>query len=118
MHDLEGARKFYHERLGLEIISYAEKKHIFFRVGSTVLLCFNPDDSRTKVSPPAHYGGGRQHTAFEVPEREYAAARDWIASLGIPIIDEVTWKGDAQSFYFEDHEGNVLEIVADNGIWD
>ncbi len=116
--DLEKIRKFYHEVLGLEIINYEEGKHIFFRLGSSVLLCFNPEDSKTKTTPPPHYGGGKQHVAFEVKKSDYNYAKDQIKSKGIAIIDEVTWKSGAVSFYFEDPEGNVLEILPDKGIWD
>jgi catechol 2,3-dioxygenase-like lactoylglutathione lyase family enzyme len=118
IHDLEGARKFYHELLGLDVIGYLPLKHIFFRAGDSVLLCFNPDDSRSKTSPPAHYGGGKQHFAFEVPAADYEKQKEWILSLGIKITDEIRWKSGLSSFYFEDHEGNVLEIIPENGIWD
>lgn len=118
IHDLEQARKFYHEVLELPLISYAEGKHIFFRAGSSVLLCFNPEDSKLKTSPPAHYGGGKQHFAFEVTQHEYESAKAWIERKGIRITDTVTWKSGLESFYFEDPEGNVLEIVPENGIWD
>jgi catechol 2,3-dioxygenase-like lactoylglutathione lyase family enzyme len=47
--DLELARSFYHEKLGLPIICYVETKHIFFRAGTSVLLCFNPDDSTLRL---------------------------------------------------------------------
>ena len=116
VHDLEKTRKFYHEILELPIINYEPGKHIFFRLGSSVLLCFNPDDSRSKVSPPAHYGGGKQHFAFEV--NDYAKAKEEIKAKGITITDEVTWKSGEESFYFEDPEGNILEILPDKGIWD
>jgi catechol 2,3-dioxygenase-like lactoylglutathione lyase family enzyme len=115
--DLEGAKKFYHEVLELPLISYVPNKHIFFSAGSSVLLCFNPDDSKNKVTPPAHYGGGKQHFAFEVPESDYPQAKEWIRAKGITITDEVIWKSGKESFYFEDPEGNVLEILPDNGIW-
>jgi catechol 2,3-dioxygenase-like lactoylglutathione lyase family enzyme len=118
VNDLEGAKKFYHEKIGLEVISYVPDKHIFFRAGASVLLCFNPEDSKTKTSPPAHYGGGKQHFAFEVTAENYETAKQQIVSLGIPITDEVTWKNNTRSFYFEDHEGNILEIVPHEGIWD
>ena len=116
--DLERARKFYHEILELPLISYVEGKHIFFRAGSSVLLCFNPDDSKLKKSPPAHYGGGKQHFAFEVSNIDYQSAKAWITRKGITITDTVTWKNNTESFYFEDPEGNVLEIVPEAGIWD
>jgi catechol 2,3-dioxygenase-like lactoylglutathione lyase family enzyme len=117
VHHLERARKFYHELLGFPLISYVPGKHIFFKVGSSVLLCFNPEDSKLKKSPPPHYGQGKQHFAFEVDDADYQAAKEWIKAKGITITDEVTWAGGKQSFYFEDPEGNVLEILPQTGIW-
>lgn len=116
--DLERAKQFYHELLELPVIGYVPDKHIFFRAGNSVLLCFNPEDSKTKTSPPAHYGGGKQHFAFEIGGQEYEQAKEWIQAKGIIITDTVVWKSGAESFYFEDYEGNVLEIVPDRGVWD
>ena len=115
--DLRKARHFYHETLGLEIINYAPEKHLFLRVGTSVLLCFNPEDSKHKKSPPAHYGEGNQHFAFEVALSEYENVKTEIKAKGISIIDEVIWKSGKESFYFKDPEDNVLEVVPDEGIW-
>jgi catechol 2,3-dioxygenase-like lactoylglutathione lyase family enzyme len=115
LNDLEQAKGFYHGVLGLPLISYVPGKHVFFKAGSSVLLCFNPEDSKGKLSPPAHYGGGKQHFAFEV--REYELSKKELQDKGIVITDEITWPGGAKSFYFEDPEGNVLEIIPENGIW-
>src|SRR5687767_2169999 len=90
--DLEQAKKFYHEILELPLISYVPGKHIFFSAGSSVLLCFNPEDSKTKVSPPPHYGGGKQHFAFEVEASDYEQSKEWIQRKRIVITDTVTWK--------------------------
>jgi catechol-2,3-dioxygenase len=116
-HDLREAKTFYHELLKFPIIGEVEDKHIFFQAGSCVLLCFNPDDARRKQSPPAHYGAGKLHLAFEVREDEYYSAKEEIRSKGIPITAEVIWSGGKESFYFEDPAGNVLEIVPNRGIW-
>jgi catechol 2,3-dioxygenase-like lactoylglutathione lyase family enzyme len=116
--DLGKAKEFYNGLLGLEVISYLEGKHLFLKTGQSVLLLFNPEDSRTKTSPPPHYGGGAQHFAFEVEAKNYEKAKSEIESLGISIIDEITWKSGARSFYFNDPEGNVLEILPEGGIWD
>ena len=116
--DLERARDFYHGKLGLVVINYAEGKHLFLRVGESVLLLFNPDDSRNKTSPPAHFGGGKQHFAFEVTDDNYAEWKKTIAAKGIAIIDEITWPSGKKSFYFNDPEDNVLEILPPKGIWD
>ena len=118
INDLELAKEFYHDKLELPVISYVPARHIFFRAGESVLLCFNPEDSKKKVSPPAHYGGGNQHFAFEVSVSDYEKAKAWIEGKGISITEKVVWQSGAESFYFEDPEGNVLEIVPAEGIWD
>ncbi len=116
LHDLEQAKRFYHELLGFEIIHYLPERHAFFRVGSSVLLCFNPDDSKMKTSPPPHFAEGNQHFAFEVAQSDYESCKQKIKALGIAITDELIWQSGQESFYFNDPEGNVLEIVPE-GVW-
>jgi catechol-2,3-dioxygenase len=45
---LEEARNFYHHLLGLPVIGEVKDQHIFFRAGSSVLLCFNPKVQKQK----------------------------------------------------------------------
>jgi len=116
--DLSKAKDFYNGVLGLPVIHFLEGKHIFFRTGQSVLLCFNPDDSAKKDSPPPHYGGGKQHFAFEVASAEYENVKAELKSKGVKITDTLIWKSGKESFYFEDPEGNVLEVVPDKGVWD
>ncbi|HEY0651559.1 MAG TPA: VOC family protein [Chryseosolibacter sp.] len=115
--DLEKAKAFYEGVLGLGVINYLPGKHLFLRAGNSVLLIFNPDDSRTKKSPPAHFANGRQHFAFEVKPELYDSHKEEVQGRGIVIIDTLVWKNGQESFYFNDPEGNVLEIVPE-GIWD
>lgn len=115
--DLSAAREFYHNLLGLPVIGEVAGKHIFFRAGSSVLLCFNPDDSRQKQSPPAHFSEGKYHFALEVNAEDYEEHKTEIQKRGITIIDKVVWKNGQESFYFHDPIGNVVEIVPE-GIWD
>jgi catechol 2,3-dioxygenase-like lactoylglutathione lyase family enzyme len=115
--DLERAKAFYHDTLGLPLINYQPGKHLFLKAGESVLLVFNPDDSKAKNSPPPHFAEGNQHFAFEVSNDEYESIKKEIVSKGIEIIDHVSWRGGKESFYFLDPEKNVLEIVPP-GIWD
>jgi catechol-2,3-dioxygenase len=116
--DLERAKAFYHGVLELSIIHYVKGKHLFLRAGHSVLLLFNPEDSRKNKKSPPHFGGGNQHFAFEVPLSDYEKTKEEIKSKGIKITNEVIWTSGKESFYFEDPEGNVLEIIPDEGIWD
>ncbi|MEM6523481.1 MAG: VOC family protein [Bacteroidota bacterium] len=115
--DLEKAKNFYHEQLALEIISYIPNKHLFFKVGSSVLLCFNPEDSMRKTSPPPHFAVGNQHLAFEVSQEDYIKIKRRMVSIGIQVTDTVIWSSGQESFYFNDPEDNVLEIVP-LGVWE
>lgn len=116
--DLETGLAFYNKLLGFPLINYLPEKHLFLRVGESVLLCFNPEDSKLKTSPPAHFANGRQHIAFEVKEEEYQATKTELISKGIVVTDKIIWESGKESFYFEDPEGNVLEILPNEGIWD
>lgn len=117
MSDLKQARDFYNGLLGLPVIGFVEDKHIFFRAGRSVLLCFNPADSRNKKSPPPHFATGKYHFAFEVASADYEKEKAALMAKGIKITDEVTWRNGLKSSYFEDPAGNVLEIVPE-GVWD
>jgi catechol 2,3-dioxygenase-like lactoylglutathione lyase family enzyme len=114
--DLERTRRFYHSVLGLPIISQAAGKHIFFRAGSSVLLCFIAEDSRKKITPPPHYGSGRLHFAFEVAPEKYEEAKAFIQNQGIVIEHEERWPGGFSSFYFRDPDEHSVEIVP-TGMW-
>jgi catechol 2,3-dioxygenase-like lactoylglutathione lyase family enzyme len=114
-HDLDAMRTFYAEILGLTVIDFAPGKHIFFRAGSSVLLCFNPTDSAQKKSPPGHGAVGSLHFAFEVAD--YDVAKQELKIRGIDLIDTVIWKSGQESCYFRDPAGHVVELVPE-GIWD
>jgi catechol 2,3-dioxygenase-like lactoylglutathione lyase family enzyme len=114
--DLEKAHDFYYGLLELPVISYVKDKHIFFRAGSSVLLCFNPEDSKVKKSPPPHYALGKPHFALEVNAENYEETKAAFQKRGIKISDTVIWSGGQESFYFEDPAGNIGEVVP-VGIW-
>jgi len=114
--ELDLAMNFYHGILGLPVISEVKGRHIFFRAGSSVLLCFNPEDSSKKKSPPAHWARGPLHFAFEVSDEEYPKYKELLTSKSIEIIDKVIWANGKESFYFKDPEHNICEIVPP-GIW-
>lgn len=115
--DLAATKAFYSEKLRFEVIAEVEDQHIFFRVGNSVLLCFIPENSKAKESPPPHFAYGHQHIAFEVAPDEYLQWKERVAHLGIEIIQEQQWKNNLQSFYFLDPDKHVLEIIP-TGIWD
>ena len=114
--DLERTKKFYTEVLKLPIISIREGRHIFFRVGTSVLLCFIPEATKNEDKLPPHYGYGQIHFAIEVDTREkYEYWKNRVAKF-VNIEHEEEWRNGLKSFYFRDPDGNLVEIV-EKGIW-
>ncbi len=115
--DLEKSRNFYHNLLGLEEIGFVENRHIFFRAGNSVLLCFIAEATINDTHLPQHFGSGNQHLAFEVSLEEYEKWKENISGLKIPVEHVHEWPRGFQSFYFRDPDGNLLEIIQP-GMWD
>ncbi|QDH80673.1 glyoxalase [Echinicola soli] len=115
--DLDRAEEFYHKKLGMPVISKEEGRHIFFRCGTAVLLCFIPETTKNEKVLPPHFASGKQHIAFEVEASAYPKSKAELIEKGIVITHEQEWKDGLESCYFEDPFGHVLEIVP-RGIWE
>jgi len=98
--DPERAAAFYVDHLG------AEPTDGVVRVGATTLR-FDEE------APPAPY-----HLAFAIPPGSIDAAFGWaregLQMLGGETFDFSNW--DADACYFQDPDGNVLELIARKGL--
>ena len=116
--DLDRTEAFYHQKLGFPVIGKVAGRHVFFRAGTSVLLCFIAEVTREDTKLPPHFGTGNLHLAFEVKEEEYQEWKRKITEAGISILHEQMWKRGRHSFYFRDPDGHLLEILPENGIWE
>jgi catechol 2,3-dioxygenase-like lactoylglutathione lyase family enzyme len=115
--DLDLAESFYSGIMEMAVISKSPDRHIFFRCGTSVLLCFLPEVTKKEENLPPHYAIGKQHIAFEVSKKDYLKTKSDLLEKGITITHEQEWGNKQKSIYFEDPFGNVLEIVP-FGIWE
>jgi catechol 2,3-dioxygenase-like lactoylglutathione lyase family enzyme len=120
--DLAAAEAFYRDVLGLERISGAEGRHVFFRCGSGVLLLF---DAEATLQPPAadallpvppHGTSGQGHLCFAASAEQMARWKSTLEASGVPIEADFAWPGGGRSIYFRDPSGNSLEF-AEPRIW-
>ncbi|WP_073093788.1 VOC family protein [Cyclobacterium lianum] len=115
--DLDQAVEFYQGVLEMPVISKSDGRHVFFRCGSSVLLCFLPEITRQETTLPPHFAYGKQHLAFEVMAEDYNDTVSRLEQKGVPITHVQDWGNGHNSIYFEDPFGHVLEIVP-KGIWE
>lgn len=115
--DLDAAQSFYGDVLGLRVLTREGDRHVFFVVGPSMLLIFNPEATRAEEELGPHGvapGGPGQHYALEVDDLD--AWRDRLADRGVAVEQEVTWPSGARSIYFRDPAGNLGELV-EPGLW-
>jgi catechol 2,3-dioxygenase-like lactoylglutathione lyase family enzyme len=122
VNDLAAAEDFYAGVLGLPVIARGPGRHIFFRVGHSVLLVFDP--AATEIPPPAesrirvppHGARGPGHYCFAVPPASVDTLMEQLQAKGIAIEQVITWPNGARSFYVRDPSGNSVEF-ADPALW-
>ena len=119
--DIDAAEAFYTNVLGLEKVIRAGNRHVFFRVGTTILLIFNPDETNhpttnTHLPVPPHGANGPGHVCFAATRSELEAWRERLTACGVAIEADFAWPNGARSLYFRDPVGNSIEI-AEPRLW-
>ncbi len=109
--DLDAAERFYHEVLGLEVITRSAVLRSF-RCRCGVLLVFDPPQSGApNREVPSHGTSGMGHLAFGASPEELGLWRERLRAAQVPIEAEVQWPQGGSSIYFRDPAGNVIELA-------
>jgi len=119
--DLNAAATFYGDVLGLEPVRRVRDRHIFYRVGPTILLIFNPAETvkppgNADLPVPPHGATGPGHVCLAAAAEDIDRWRARLATAGHPIEADFRWPNGARSLYFRDPAGNSLEI-AEPRLW-
>lgn len=113
--DVEASAAWYEDVLGLDHVAGSPPRDAFLAADGTMVLLFNPDhtEDATENEVPPHGARGPQHLAFGVDD--LAPWREHLADRGVEVTHEESW-GAGDSIYFDDPDGNVLELV-ERGTW-
>ncbi len=119
--DLDAAEQFYSEVLGLERIQRINNRHVFYRIGGSVLLIFNPNQTeQPPLNPdmpvPPHGARGPGHVCLVLSRDEITVMRKHLLDWNIPVDAEFDWPGGARSLYVRDPAGNSIEF-AEAHLW-
>lgn len=113
--DLESQTAFYHQLLGLEILSQSEGEAVLGAGDKALVKLIKTDDTS---NPKQTYG--LYHMALLLPSREdLANVFKHLLDLKIPLIGGAD-HGYSEAIYLEDLEGNGIELYRDKPVteWD
>lgn len=115
--DLEKAKAFYRDVVGLDLFEHHAARHLFWKCGHRMLLLFLAQQSdRPDSDVPRHGASGPGHVAFAVPDHDISAWKDHLERCGVAIEQIVDWPQGGRSIYFRDPAGNSLEVASPK-IW-
>ncbi|MEP3687424.1 MAG: VOC family protein [Sulfitobacter dubius] len=120
--DLDAARQFYRDHLGLQLFQEVSGRHMFFALGPSVLLIFNPTATaqppgNPQMPVPPHGARGPGHVCFAMEWDEIAAMETRLQAAGIEKDTSFDWPNGARSLYVRDPAGNSVEF-AEPWLWD
>lgn len=120
--DMVAARAFFEQVMGLSA-HIADHRFTAYPVGWNMLLLFAAGQTTQTVelpdgmgTIPPHDGGGRQHVALAIDADQLQPWADHLHTHNVPIEGRTHWPHGAESLYFRDPDGHLLEVVTP-GIW-
>ena len=119
--DLDAARAFYTGIIGLPECGYVAGRHIFFRVGASVLLVFRAEQTAQpapagRLPVPTHGTTGPGHFCIAAPPQALGEWCTYLKAQGVTIEADFCWPNGARSIYIRDPAGNSVEF-ADPALW-
>ncbi len=120
--DLTAAKAFYRKVLGARLVAEQVDRHVFLRIGDSLLFLFDPTASAIPTPPdeglpiPPHGAHGPGHVAFRIAR---GCADEWeqhLRAQDVAVEQKIDWPNGAQSLYFRDPAGNSLEVASEN-LW-
>ncbi|MGX9424740.1 MULTISPECIES: VOC family protein [Bradyrhizobium] len=119
--DLDRARAFYTDVLGLEPLTSDSRFMAFDIGGRNVLLLFRRGATLETVhlpggTIPPHDGSGPIHAAFAIAADELPAWEKRLREQDVAIEGRTDWPRGGKSIYFRDLDNHLLELVTP-GVW-
>ena len=109
--DLDRARDFYAETLGLEAESGSEQDVLTFRTGDTRLVVYQSEFAGTNKANAVVWTAGEDFDAIAGQLKEQGVRFEEYPDLGMEISGGIHRAGDFKGLWFKDPDGNVLHIA-------
>lgn len=108
--DLDRARRFYRETLGLEQAGGDKDGALMFRTGDTLLGVYPSEFAGTNRANAVVWGVGAELKSIVSDLRGKGVAFERYDMEGAAFADGIHWFGDFGAAWFKDPDGNILHL--------
>lgn len=108
--DLERAREFYGQTLGLELAETEGDEVLMFRTGRTILGVYTSEFAGTNQANAVVWGVGDDLEAIVADLRAKGVTFEQYDFEGATFADGIHRMGDFRMAWFKDPDGNILHI--------
>lgn len=118
--DLAAAERFYGEVLGLPVVERwgPTRPAVWFAAGREGFLGLWSIEAGGERAIHGGRGGAHVHFALRVPHGTLDAAQARLERLGVAVEDGHDFGGGNRSIYFDDPDGNAVELTERRTLWD
>ncbi|MCW5963515.1 MAG: VOC family protein [Bryobacterales bacterium] len=119
--DIHKAAAFYQRIFGFPALLESERLIALDVAGRDVLLLFPVGATLEPLMTeggliPSHGAQGNAHFAFAIEQSDADQWRERLVQEGVAIESVVHWAEGAESIYFRDLDGHVVELMS-RGFW-
>jgi extradiol dioxygenase family protein len=109
VNDLDRAKRFYSETLGLEATDES-KEVITFRTGATKLVVYKSAEAGTNRANAVVWDVGEDFDAIADGLRSKGVNFEEYPELGMKVSDGIHSSGEFKAVWFKDPDGNILHF--------
>lgn len=113
--DLDASARWYGEVLGLEEVRRWDPEPVMIGVGDTKLALFRASPETVSLDRDTEGGEDRsprwRRVAWHVNTEGFEAAQRHLGDRDVPFEGPIVHGRQTRSIYFEDPDGNLLEIT-------
>jgi catechol 2,3-dioxygenase-like lactoylglutathione lyase family enzyme len=119
--DPQKSAEFYQHLFDVSVLLESDRLIALDVAGKNVLLLFKEGAaSEPFVTPggvvPGHAGAGQSHVAFSIASEDVSLWKERLKSAGVAVESVVKWPAGAESLYFRDPDGHLIELITP-GFW-
>ena len=118
--DLAAAERFYVDVLGLPVADrwVGDRPAVWLSIGREAFIGLWPRETGGERAIHRGRGGAHVHFALRVPAGTLAAVQARLVAHGVAVEDGWTFRPGDHAIYFDDPDGNVVELTERVTLWD